>query len=456
MGGIQETHSVPNVGRSPIGVEQKAPRALLGRERECDAIDRLLRAARDGHGEAIVLHGEPGIGKTALLEYATDGAPDFQVLRAVGNEAELALPFAALQQLCSPGLASLEQLPEPQRDSLQVAFGLTAGPAPDRLLVGLAVLNLLSQLGTERPVLCVVDDTQWLDRESAQAFAFVARRLMTERIALVFATRSITDEVRRLPELIVDGLGDVAATTLLRSVLPNRVDERVLERFVAEAHGNPLALLELPRGLTPGQLAGGFALPVSDTPHRSHRSELSATAHEDARGITAPVAHRGRRTDRRPIARLARWLSCSVSTNRPRRRSRPKDCWTSVRASCSHTRSCAPRSIERRRPRTGARRTVRSRRQLTPPSTPTVTRGTARRPRHAPTRMSPRSWSSRPGEQRRGVVSRPRPRSWSVRPSSVSIQHRVHVVRSSPPKTSAKPARSTPPSCSRRSRSKVR
>jgi DNA-binding CsgD family transcriptional regulator len=245
------------------GVEQAVRRTLLGRERECEVIDRLLRAARDSRGEAIVVHGDPGIGKTALLEYATAGAQGFQVLRAVGNEAEMALPFAALHQFCSPCLARLEQLPEPQRDALKVAFGLITGVAPDRLLVGLAVLSLLSQLGTERPLLCVIDDTQWLDRESAQAFAFVARRLVTERITFVFATRSVTDEVRGLPELVVDGLGDAAATTLLRSVLPNRVDERVLERFVAEAHGNPLALLELPRGLTPAQVAGGFALPVS-------------------------------------------------------------------------------------------------------------------------------------------------------------------------------------------------
>jgi len=251
------------VARSSVGFEQDGRGTLLGRKRDCEVIDRLLRAARDSQGEAIVVHGEPGIGKTALLEYATAGAQGFQVLRAVGNEAEMALPFAALQQFCSPFLARLEQLPEPQRDALQVAFGLITGIAPDRLLVGLAVLSLLSQLGTERPLLCVVDDTQWLDRESARALSFVARRSATERIAFVFATRSITDEVRGLPELIVEGLGDVAATTLLRSVLPNRVDERVLERFVAEAHGNPLALLELPRGLTPAQLAGGFALPVS-------------------------------------------------------------------------------------------------------------------------------------------------------------------------------------------------
>jgi DNA-binding CsgD family transcriptional regulator len=236
---------------------------LFGRRRECEVLDRLLVAARGGHGEAIVMHGEPGVGKTALLEYAIAAAQGFQVLRTVGNEAERELPFAALQQLCAPGVAGLEQLPEPQRDALRVAFGLMSGVAPDRLLVGLAVLSLLSQLAAERPLLCVIDDTQWLDRQSAQAFAFVARRLVTEPIAFMFGARGVTDEIRGLPEFIIEGLGESAAMALLRSVLPDRFDERVLERLVAETHGNPLALLELPRGLTLSQLAGGFALPVS-------------------------------------------------------------------------------------------------------------------------------------------------------------------------------------------------
>ncbi|HEX6403827.1 MAG TPA: LuxR C-terminal-related transcriptional regulator [Pseudonocardiaceae bacterium] len=236
---------------------------LFGRRRECEVLDRLLVAARSGHGTAIVLHGEPGVGKTALLEYAITAAQGFQVLRTVGNEAEMELPSAALQQLCAPGVASLEQLPEPQRDALRVAFGLMTGATPDRLLVGLAVLNLLSQLAAQRPLLCVVDDAQWLDGQSAQAFAFVARRLVTEPIAVMFGARGVTDEFRGLPQFIIEGLGESAAMALLRSVLPERFDQRVLERLVAETHGNPLALLELPRGLTPSQLAGGFALPVS-------------------------------------------------------------------------------------------------------------------------------------------------------------------------------------------------
>ena len=236
---------------------------LLGRRRECEVLDRLLAAARDGHGGALVVHGEAGIGKSALLEYAEGAARGFQVLRAVGNEAERELPFAALHQLCAAGLAQLDGLPDPQRDALRVAFGLLAGPAPDRLLVGLATLSLFSQVAGAQPVLCVVDDTQWLDRQSAQALAFVARRLETEPAAFLFGARDVPDEVRGLPELVVEGLVEADAVALLRSVLPDRVDERVLARFVAETHGNPLALLELPRGLTPAQLAGGFALPVS-------------------------------------------------------------------------------------------------------------------------------------------------------------------------------------------------
>ncbi|HLI57935.1 MAG TPA: AAA family ATPase, partial [Actinomycetota bacterium] len=226
-------------------------------------LDRIVAAARDHRGEAVVLHGEAGIGKTALLEYATRAAPGFEVLRTTGNEAERDLPFAALQSLCAPQLTFLDQLPEPQREALGVAFGLTAGDPPDRLLVGLALLSLLSLVAAGRPLLCVVDDTQWLDKESAQACAFVARRIAAEPIAFLFAARRVPSEIKGLREITVLGLGRSASLALLHSVLPDRVDERVRERFIAEAHGNPLALLELPRGLTPSQLAGGYLLPVS-------------------------------------------------------------------------------------------------------------------------------------------------------------------------------------------------
>jgi hypothetical protein len=186
-----------------------------------------------------------------------------RVLRTVGNEAENELPFAAAQQLCIPGLAALEDLPAPQREALGVAFGHITGPAPDRLFVGLALLGLLSQLAFTDPVLCVIDDAQWLDRESAQAFATVARRLGPEHIAFLFGARAVPSDLNRLPGLSVEGLGPADARALLRSALPDPFDERVLERILAEARGNPLALLELPHGQTPAELAGGFALPPS-------------------------------------------------------------------------------------------------------------------------------------------------------------------------------------------------
>src|ERR1700733_10778714 len=245
----------PSVVRSPSG-------PLLGRQRELDAINRLLAAARGGHGGILVVHGDPGVGKTAVLEYAREAAGEFRILQTVGVDAEMELPYAALQQLCAPVLDLMDGLPEPQRDAVAIAFGLSAGPAPNAFLVGLAVLGLLSEAAEDRPVLCAVDDAQWLDRESERALAFVARRLLAERIAIVFATRDLGDSLAGLPELHVGPLGRRDGRALLESVLPAPLDERVLDRIVLETHGNPLALLELPRGMTPSQLAGGFGLPA--------------------------------------------------------------------------------------------------------------------------------------------------------------------------------------------------
>jgi DNA-binding CsgD family transcriptional regulator len=236
---------------------------LLGRQRERAVLERLLVTARDGHGAVIVVHGEPGVGKTALLEYAVEAAQDFRVVRTGGVEGEMELDYAALQQLCSPLLEFSERLPDPQRGALGVAFGRSAGQAPSPFLVGLAVLGLVSEAAEQQPLLCVVDDSQWLDGASARALAFVARRLLAERIALVFATRDVGSGLARLPQLRVEPLGRRDARTLLESVLAARLDESVLERIIAETGGNPLALLELPRGLTPGQLAGGFNLPAA-------------------------------------------------------------------------------------------------------------------------------------------------------------------------------------------------
>jgi DNA-binding CsgD family transcriptional regulator len=234
---------------------------LLGRQREREVLSRLLGAARADDGGVLVVYGEPGVGKTALLDWTVAEGRQLRVLRTVGVEGEMELPFAALQQLCSPILDRSERLPDPQHDALSIAFGLSAGQAPDPFLVGLAALGLLSEASQERPLLCVVDDAQWLDRASARALVFVARRLLAEKIALVFAARALGSALAGLPELHVEPLGHRDARTLLESVLPARLDEHVLDRIVLETHGNPLALLELPRGLTPIQLAGGFGLP---------------------------------------------------------------------------------------------------------------------------------------------------------------------------------------------------
>ncbi|HSZ03708.1 MAG TPA: LuxR C-terminal-related transcriptional regulator [Solirubrobacteraceae bacterium] len=234
---------------------------LLGRQREREVLGRLLDAARGGDGGVLIVHGEPGVGKTALLDWTVEEGRRVRILRTVGVEGEMELPFAALQQLCSPVLELAAGLPDPQRDALGVAFGLSAGQAPSPFLVGLAALGLLSEASQERPLLCVVDDAQWLDRASARSLAFVARRLLAEKIALVFAARELGSALVGLPELRVEALGHRDARTLLESVLPARLDEHVLDRIVLETRGNPLALLELPRGLTPIQLAGGFGLP---------------------------------------------------------------------------------------------------------------------------------------------------------------------------------------------------
>jgi AAA ATPase domain len=234
---------------------------LLGRLPERAALSQLLDAARSGRSGVLVLRGEPGAGKTALLEYAVESAAGLRVARVAGVESERELAFAALQQLCAPMLDKLEDLPSPQRDALGVAFGLRAGAAPDRFLVGLAALSLLSEAAGRQPLLCVIDDAQWLDRASAQALAFVARRLLAEPAALVFAAREPGEELRGLPELLVGGLRDGDARELLSSVVRGRLDERVRDRIIAETRGNPLALLELPQGVTPAELAGGFGLP---------------------------------------------------------------------------------------------------------------------------------------------------------------------------------------------------
>jgi DNA-binding CsgD family transcriptional regulator len=234
---------------------------LRGRRNERAALDELLAAARGGRSETHVLRGEAGIGKTALLGSVIESASDFRILRAAGVESEMELPFAALQQLCAPLSDWFDRLPGPQRNALVTAFGLSAGTVPDRFFVGLATLNLVSEVAERQPLLCVIDDAQWLDRASAQALAFVARRLLAESVVMLFAVREPIPELAGLPDLVVKGIRDADARELLASAVPGRLDQRVADQLVVEARGNPLALLELPRGLTPAELAGGFGLP---------------------------------------------------------------------------------------------------------------------------------------------------------------------------------------------------
>ena len=226
-------------------------------------LDQLIDAVGAGEGRALVIYGEAGIGKTALLEYAAEKAENFRVERASGVEWEMDLAFAGLHQLCTQTLDRLELLPDPQRTALETAFGVTGGSPPDRFLVGLATLTLLSTVADERPLLCLIDDTQWIDRPSVQALTFAARRLVAEPVGLLFVARETGEEhgLGGLRDLSVRGLNRDDAQALLASVITGPIDESVRERIVAETRGNPLALLELPRGLTTAQLAGGFGLP---------------------------------------------------------------------------------------------------------------------------------------------------------------------------------------------------
>jgi len=236
---------------------------LRGRGDEQEALDRLLQRVRAGKSSVVVLRGEAGVGKSSLLEYVAEQASECRIARIAGVESEMELAFAGLHQLCAPLLDGLEALPDPQRDALRVALGMQGGAAPDRFLVALATLNLLAGAAEVEPLVCLIDDVQWLDRASAHTLTFVARRLLAEPIGMVFAVREPTDvnELSDLPELVVGGLADDEARRLLASALPGRLDERVRDQIVAETRGNPLALLELPRGLTPAELAGGFGLP---------------------------------------------------------------------------------------------------------------------------------------------------------------------------------------------------
>jgi hypothetical protein len=326
------------------------------------------------------------------------------------------LAFAGLHQLCAPLLGRLERLPAPQRDALGIAFGLRGGGAPDRFLAGLAALTLLSKAAEERPLLCVVDDAQWLDRASAQALAFAARRLLAEPVGLMFGAREPGEQLRGLPDLEVRGLRDEDARTLLRSVVRVRLDERVRDRIVAETNGNPLALLELPRGLSPTQLAGGFGLagaqPVPARIEDSYRRRLEALPADTrqlllvaaAKPAGDPVLVWGA-AERLGIAAAAAAAAAAVGL---------LEIGTRVRFRHPLVRSAVYRSAglpERRR------RTGRWPRRPTAGSTPTGGRGTWRRRRRAPMNRWPPSWSGRRAGHRPAAGWPRRRRSCSARSS---------------------------------------
>lgn len=253
---------------------------FVGRSREFNQLDGLLAPARQGRSGVLVIRGEPGVGKTKLLETLVSSAIDWRVMGTVGVESEAEFPFAALHQLTRPLMEALQQLPVPQRNALGGAFGLTAGPPPERFLVGLAILSLFSAAAREKPLLCIVDDAQWLDRESAQILAFVARRLLTDPIVMLFGTRNDKDELVGLPELVLEGLADDDADILLSTVVDRRLTRGLRNRIIAETQGNPLALLELPRDLTASELAVGFGGPVEGSLSRRIEETFGRRIHQ--------------------------------------------------------------------------------------------------------------------------------------------------------------------------------
>jgi AAA ATPase domain len=250
-------------GRLSAGSGRRGAGRLIGRDHEFGVLDQLIEAVRSGESRVLVVHGEPGAGKTALLDYLAARARECRVARVAGMQSEMEFAFAGLHQLCAPIVEYADGIPVPQRNALRIALGLAAGPPPDRFLVGLAALSLLSEVAREGPLIAVIDDEQWLDQASAQALGIAARRLGADPVGLVFASREPGPELAGLPELGMAGLGEQDARALLDSALTAPLDAQVRDLIVAETHGNPLVLLELPRGLSPAQLAGGFGLPAA-------------------------------------------------------------------------------------------------------------------------------------------------------------------------------------------------
>ena len=298
---VVELSGRPYSGRANVAIMSRPMSAangravrLVGRTSERGELERFLDGVRTGESQALVVLGEPGIGKTVLLEDLAEQASGCRVVSVSGVESEMELAFAALHQLCAPLLDRLEAVPAPQALALRTTFGLSSGPVPDRFLVGLATLSLLAEAAAEKPLLCLVDDEQWLDRASAQVMGFVARRLGTESVGLVFGTRVLSGELRGLPRLTIEALRTPDASALLDSALTVRVDQRVRDQIVAETHGNPLALVELPQELVAAQLAGGFGLPgamaIPTSAYEMFRRRVEALPAESRRLLVLAAA----------------------------------------------------------------------------------------------------------------------------------------------------------------------
>ena len=356
-------------------------RSLRGRRRECEALDRLVANVRAGQSRVLVLRGEAGAGKTALLEYLVRRAAGCRVTRAAGAEPEMEMAFAGLHQLCAPFLDRLGRLPGPQRDALGTAFSLRDGDAPDRFAVGLAALSLVSEVARERPLICVVDDAQWLDRASARALAFVARHLAAAPVALVFATCHPDGEqdLTGLPEAQVGGLADGDARALLDSVVIGPLDERVRDRIVAETRGNPQALLELPRRLIPGELAGGFGLPGAVAPLTGRLEEGFLRRFEllpEPTRLLLVAAAAEPTGD--PVVLWGAAGQLGVEAERPGHRRPPPGSSSSAGRCGSAIRWPGPRSTGRRRCGSASASTAPSRTRPTRPPTPIAAPGTSR------------------------------------------------------------------------------
>ncbi|MBO0835746.1 MAG: AAA family ATPase [Actinobacteria bacterium] len=292
---------------------------LVDRANERRSFDQLVSAVRSGQSRVLVLSGEAGVGKTALLTYLNERAAEWRVLRAEGVQSEMEMAFAGLHQLLAPMLDRAASLPTPQRNALRTAFGISDGPVPDRFLVGVAVLGLLAETAGDKPLVCLVDDAQWLDKASAQVLGFVARRLAADPVALVFGTRDLSAELAGLPTMVVVGLQPGHARALLQSVMPGALDARVRDQIVAETRGNPLALLELTRGLSAARLAGGFGLP--GTGSLEGRIEESFRVHLDALPMQTRrfllIAAADPTGDPSLVRRAGEWMGIPVQASAP-------------------------------------------------------------------------------------------------------------------------------------------